>query len=97
MFLRDIPDHLPEVMLPVNHYFWMTDYLIVAHIKLLTDMADAVPVEVAHDLGDSLGVFASVDNQLKGRPSSSGRSAMSRNSLESVVARSVVCVPTIPL
>ena len=62
VFLRDIPDHLPEVMLPVDHYFWMTDYLIVAHIKLLTDMADAVPVEVSHDLGDSLGVFASVDN-----------------------------------
>ena len=62
MFLCDIPDHLPEVMLPVDHYFWMTDYLIVAHIKLLADMADPVPVEVVHDPGYSLGVFASVDD-----------------------------------
>ena len=62
VFLRDIPDHLPEVMLPVDHYFWMTDYLIVAHIKLLADMADASPVEVVHDPVYSLGVFSGVDD-----------------------------------
>jgi hypothetical protein len=62
MFLRDIPDHLPEVMLPVDYYFWMAYDLIVAHIKLLADMDNAVPVEVVHDPGDSLGVLASVDD-----------------------------------
>lgn len=62
VFLRDIPDHLPEAMLPVDYYFWMAYDLIVAHIKLLADMADAVPVEVVNDPGYSLGVFASVDD-----------------------------------
>lgn len=62
VFLRDIPDHLPEVMLTVDYYFRMTDYLVVAHIKLLADMADTVPVEVVHDPGYSLGVFSGVDD-----------------------------------
>ena len=90
VFLRDIPDHLPEVMLPVDHYFWMAYDLIVAHIKLLADMADAVPVEVANDLGDSLGVLSGVNDQLKGRPSSSGRSVKSIKALESAPGSSVV-------
>ena len=62
VFLRDIPDHLPEVMLAVNDHFRMTYDLIVAHIKLLADMADAIPVKVVNDPGNSLGVFSGVHN-----------------------------------
>lgn len=89
MFLGHVIDHFAEIVFAVDADLRMPFELIVADIQLLRDVPDAGAVEITDYVADDFGMFAGINDQAKGSPSSllSGKSI---NPSDAVEARSVV-------
>ena len=101
MFLGDIADDFLKVMLAVDRHRRLPGDLVVTDIQLLADVWDALGIEVLNYVRNDIRMLTGVDDQLKGRPSSTP-SGMSMNSStlnpsDIVAAISVVCVPIMPI